>query len=462
MPEESEQRRDQLRRRAGTAVFFLVAAALAIGVPLLLAWLAILRDPRGWGWSEWVAQLTQILTGVIFFGLAWFVGRGGDRRAQASANAELITSMGALSMSSARSYAGNDAQALHIGADARAALQHYPRARYQEQVKLVQKIIDSYSDLSFGTFCRAQGLPRSTWNGLCDSAADVVLDTRALAESYARRSPARRQDLEQMLEHVEFAVSLGRQARSQGRDHDGMIVPGHPRILEKIWIGPDGTVCPTRDRILRLKRLYRRELTVVHDWGVLLVQPERVHCSATLYDVADSGEWYAPWYLQRVGETGALEPVNVHGQALGDEAARYDQVPDRPDTATYPQPLRHSKLPGGLREPAIENQVTLLENSPSVTLCVLSYELICDDAGHRRRIVLDGNHRLAAARRIADRNHDLRLRVLEFLIRENERVEDEVRRPVEYPDWAWQGFTPDIEVARSAWGGGPQDRAHRR
>ncbi|MFI5955722.1 hypothetical protein [Cryptosporangium sp. NPDC051539] len=433
-------------------VWLTVAAAIiSVGPPLLLAWLGIVREPDEWHWNDWVAQVSQIVTGLIFFGLAWFVGRSSENRSLVSANAELITSIGALSMSSARSYAGHDAQALRIAADARAALQHYPRADWREQQRLLASITDAYSDLTFGTFTRAQGLPRSIWDGLYVGAGDVLDDVEKLVERYPGKHPARA-ELEQMLDHICFVRNLGAAVRENGALQR---TTAGPRPLTEIWQKPggNGRYSPA-ERLMHLRRLYRRELTVVADWSVLEREPDAVVCGAVLRDIADSDTWLSPWYV--VEENGHLEAVNVLHQPLGNrDVALTGSFDASARVNLFPRPLFHSILPAGFRTAAIQSHVDVLESSLPVTVCVLTYELICAD-GVRRRVVLDGNHRLAAARVIAERlsadGEPAVVRVLDFEICERKAIDTPAASELEeLKDWKWNGFTPDIDNVRGAW-----------
>ncbi|MEV4282080.1 hypothetical protein [Actinoplanes xinjiangensis] len=436
------ERRD---RRRNTALFVTLAAVLSVGPPLGLGWLAGTLDPA-WHWGDWMAQTTQVVTAIIFFGLAMLVGRRGDRRAEALANSELITSMGALSMSSARSFAGHDAQALRIAADARAALQHYSRASRAEQSKLAAKITDSYSDLTFGTFARAHALPRSVWAGLKDGAADLVNDARALADGYGAHDTDRRAELQSMIHHITFAVSVGQAIIRQSQ-----LTGAHSRQLTRIA----GKDTDALDRLNRLRMLYRRELTVIAEWDVLLRAHQHVVCSVYIHDPTATSDWLAPWYLKRSDDRATLTPVNVRNDKLT-EPARHDRIDYSPGIPVYPRPVTFGGLPPGLRTKGIENQVRLLRKAIVPTVCVLTYELICGD-GRTRRLVLDGNHRLAGAHQIAKSDPSSSMRILEFRITENEVIDTECHRAFRADassdkdgDWVWKGFTPDVGTIRAA------------
>lgn len=435
-------------RHAKLVWLTLAAAIISVGPPLLLAWLGIVREPHEWHWNDWIAQLTQIVTGLIFFGLAWFIGRSSENRSLAIANAELITSMGALSMSSARSYAGHDAQALRIAADARAALQHYPRADRREQRKLIESITDAYSDLAFGTFTRAQALPRSIWDSLHVGATDVLTDTTSLIKSYHSRRPARN-ELQQMLDHICFVRNLGMAVRKYGTVR---ISSNGSRKLNEVWKRSDKSNYLLVERLAHLQLLYRRELTVIADWDVLINELDGVRCEAVLRDIAETDGWLSPWYVVRLDDR--LEPVNVRRERLSirDEAL-IGNLDESPGVNLYPKPLFHSDLPKGFRFGAIQSHVDVLHRSLPVTVCVLTYEVCCND-GQARRVVLDGNHRLASARVVAQQvstdEEPAVVRVLDFQISENQQITTPAIDK-RLPDWKWNGFTPDVDVIRNAW-----------
>jgi hypothetical protein len=104
-----------------------------------------------------------------------------------------------------------------------------------------------------------------------------------------------------------------------------------------------------------------------------------------------------------------------------------------------------------------------------VTVCVLLYEFAGDSTGDRPApLVLDGNHRLAGALRLAkesppDERAGCPIRVLAFVVTEREPIDtyvppDTVERA---PDWHWHGFTPDVENIRFEPGGDIEILLHR-
>lgn len=455
-------RRGGRSSRRALAATGLLAFVLPITIGIVAQWL----EPVQWRWDDWASLITSVLLGSLFFVLALIVGGEGTRRGRGVADAELLTSIGALQMSGARSFAGSDQQALRIAGDARAALQHYPNAGADEQKSLVATIEDTYSDLAFGTFCRADALPRSVWDQLGAGARAVAKEARDLALRLDRKSVAQRQQLNQLADNVCFALSIGHQIRKMHQPSLG----GKQRILRCSWDGKDAKSDeadspPEHDltRKERLRCLYRRELTVKKDWDLLFRSSSSVDCSVVLQDLAGTEQWCAPWYV--TDSPPPLRPVSVLLGPLG-EAAALDVLVDRPGLDRYPNPIRHGAVPRGMRSEGIANLCDLLRRSEIATVCVLVYDVIVDEHT-TTRLVLDGNHRLAAARALAkERRAGWRrltrsrpvtdIRVLAFVLSESEPLNDPAqdRDPEVPPDRRfpnWQGFIPDIGLVRGTW-----------
>lgn len=143
------------------------------------------------------------------------------------------------------------------------------------------------------------------------------------------------------------------------------------------------------------------------------------------------------------------------------ERARYDALQVEESTPRWPSALRHVNLPEGLRSTGIDNFCRLLVTQQSPTVCVLVYELCTDvPRGTTMRLVLDGNHRLAAARRLwlgdsscsVEWPNPRRFRVLTFLIRERQAVDVPTHTDTQAESsYGWRGFTPDIGLIRGTW-----------
>jgi hypothetical protein len=428
-------------RRRGPVVAAAAASVVPAAVSLLLAhWY------RGeWHSNDWGALFGSFWLSIVFFVLAWMVGRKGQQRAEAVANAELITSIGILAMSSARSFAGHDQQALRMAADARAAMQHYSSAGDVEQKLLIAEIKDAYSDLAFGTVARADALPRSTWTGLCEGAQAVVEEATVLARNVGHRSGDKQDAIDEMASHISFVRGLGMEIRKRP-SFDIRAGKGH--VLH-LWPAADGV--DQKIRVERIRELYNRELTVVRDWELLGRNAHKLECYISINVISDTDLWYTPWYVEVSQDGGLLKPVNVLHNRLGEaESARRDVIQFRPEIEIYPEPIRHCNVPDEMRTAAINNLVRLLEVERFLTVCVLRYDLDLHD--ETRSIVLDGNHRLAAARKIyADRGSSGSrggfIHVLSFVIKEIEPIIDAASSVDSGREgWNWHGFTPDISL----------------
>jgi hypothetical protein len=283
-----------------------------------------------------------------------------------------------------------------------------------------------------------------------------------------KKDDVQRLELRGLAAHVRFVRRIGQAVRVPAAARSARLPDGYRR-LDEIWWDRDEFAeteveLGPKERLERLRCLYNRELTVLKKWEVLLDSAEHLACSAELVeDLTLVDDWLAPWYVvpetdvSRDSTAGAatLRPVNVLGEDLT-EAAAADQLIDRGTFPVYPDPLRHGHLPKGLRTVAIQTLCELLGRQSPVTVCVLAYDAVSPD-GKTLRLVLDGNHRLAAARRIfadwrrpaTDAQHPP-VRVLVFAISElvkvDTRVQDADVKPGQRKFLPWWGFTPDITL----------------
>ncbi len=422
----------------------LVAVALLLsgaGLPTIVGLIADRADPSQWHADDDAALVMSVALATWFFALAYMIDRDGQRRGRAVADAALITSIGELQLSSSRSFAGSDSHALRVSCDARAALQHYTRAGDNEQTALTNAILEAYSDLAFGTFCRSHELPRSVWKELHKGAGELVAACQAVADSCrGHHAPGQREALRNIADHVSFVAGLGDVIRGEvpfgGVDAPTGVLAGNINLQQ-------------------LRTLYKRELTVVHRWDLLSKKNASFRLEALSPHTTD--DWMAPWYVER--ERGRhARPVNVEGRALS-EWARQDRLIVNSRTRSYSQgglvAVRHGSLPKGMRTHAIKRLQKMFESAAINTICVLAYEF--ESGGGRSRFVLDGNHRLAALRRAQARASMLRpedefwrsSRVIAFVICEQLPVVTETAfGGDEYTDWNWWGFTPDIGLIR--------------
>lgn len=440
-------------RAAMVAIASLLSAALVAGATSQL-------DSQNWSLTDWGNLLIAIILGLYFLFLAQHLNRDAERRATDLANAALITTTGLLAMSSARSVLGSESSALRVAADARAALQHYRGGEDQTREGLEESVVRAYNDLAFSTFLHADVLSRSVWDRLREGASSVVKEADRLAST--EEGSSRAMHLRSLADHVAFVEQLGVALHK----HAGLDLAVHPQLeLPEVWKPVEtlarGRAIPrrrsavdeTKYRLGRLETLYRTELTVMHDWKLLHKHAGHVLCSVELVDAENTGHWLAPWFVGRRTD-GALGPVNVFGADL-DERARYDKLTITKSTPLWPRALAHGELPEGMRTTGITSLTEVLIKQPSPTICVLAYDFI-DHKGTEQRLVLDGNHRLAAARRLStatttNKEQHRRYRVLTFLIREKFPVDGLTKDEKAKDTSTWRGFTPDIGLIRGTW-----------
>lgn len=433
----------------------------------LAAFIASQKDPENWTLAAWVNFGISILLGFTFLFLSQHVNYKAQKRAEAVANSGLLTSTGVLAMNSVRSLLGSEPSALRVAADARAALQYYPAATDTKNVKkaLLDSVIDAYIDLAFSTFLHSGNLARSVWTRLCEGTAAVVKEANELA--FTKSDGLKDRELACVADHVGFVELLGRALRKDAeKDLD---FPG-TRRLTVVWdrtklpysTRPRETRLGSEETVYRLNRfatLYKHELTVMHDWEMLRNNAEKISCEVDLVNVAATDEWLAPWYIEQ-GTDPQPKPISVLGGNLN-ERARYDSPKADRSTPRWPNPLAHGRMPEGMRSTSIDNLCRLLMTQPSSIICVLAYELCIDmKSGKTMRLILDGNHRLAAARRISlerdsfpeSHSPSQQFKVLTFLISEQKPVDDwSTTGDQKYEPARWRGFTPDIGLIRGTW-----------
>ncbi|KUM36236.1 hypothetical protein [Arthrobacter sp. EpRS71] len=444
-----------MKSKARTTRGLLWVLLLLLLMSITVAFTVSVIDSANWTLTDWGNLAVSLLLGIYFFFLAQHVNRRADTRAEAVANAALITSTGLLAMSSARSLAGSESAALRVAADARAALQHYPLADTKKQEGLEKSVVGAYNDLAFSTFLHSDRLARSVWDRLREGASQVVNETDQLAEG------PERDRLSAVAGHVRFVEQLGEAVRrTSGQELEREFLDLWDTTQLKRSRTPDASHNDAGQTIYRLQRfemLYQTELTVMHDWALLRRRAADLHCEAELTNVANTSDWLAPWYVTRQPD-GRLSPVNVMGGDLA-ERARYDRVEGGDTVPEWPRSLAHGRLPQGLRTAGIDNLCHVVERQPSPKICVLAYEFIDPANGRSQRLVLDGNHRLAAARRLA-LEKDLSpaaggppkdFQVLTFLIKELKPIDDLVSAGSSATPHQWRGFTPDLGLLRGSW-----------
>ena len=449
---------------------------LAIAPPLVVA--TRLERTRGdiWDADDWTALWATLSSAVLFFLIALVIGVRDKERASALADAELNRTVGALAASGSRSFAGDETHALRVPSEALGALKHYQAAGRKERKRLALAIRRAFADIVFGTACHADALPRSIWTRLCIGMNDLVFELPRRIE--IEPCQKLKDELRATLWLVEFARELGTLLRKES----WKLSPGDSLDLSKCFDALDAdTEGRTHDsadqRLTVSERLYEEELTVISSWDVLRRNPGKGESAQVkadvkicLEDVKNGEAWYSPWYLlQQPTDVGVMGPVDVNRGELG-EASRRDRPKRVASLPEWPMPLLHRQLPEGLRERGIQRAKELLQDQGTpVTVCVLLYEFADVSVGDQpARLVLDGNHRLAGALRLAkdsppDEREACPIRVLAFVITERERIDTFVPPGTfkKAKKWHWHGFTPDVENIRFKPGDNLDDLLHR-
>lgn len=407
----------------------------AVVAPVGIGWAARTANPPQWQADDWGATANSIILAMLFFGLAWQLNRAADARSAAVANGALLATIGQLTMTSSRTFGGSDELALRVATDALAALEHFPLADLDEQTELLRAIGDAYTNLAFGTLNRTPTLPRSQWEELQSGAVRVVRALNRIDVGQRREGNELECERRRVRRHIVFVLQLAKALRRCAPGHDRDVVLFESATLADI------------------KYLYRKELTVIHSWDVLESAPGSVACSIHLIDAADPriDSWYVPWYVGD-DQDGNPMPINVEGKQL-EEASRWDRIEEHTRLPRHPWPLQYGQLPAGLRAEAISRLAAVLEQTTFPVASCLAYDVLVD--GRLHRAVVDGNHRVAAALRMAspwphqttEARIPGRVYLLMYLITEKRPVDSE--RSTEDRTWRWRGFTPDVARLRA-------------
>jgi hypothetical protein len=438
--------RRNTRSRFTKRRWLLLGLLAAIVIPILIGIASYILDPEQWRWDDWGGTANSVVLAAIFFLLAWLVNREAEARSTAVANAALLTTVGQLTMTSTRTFGGFDEQALRIATDALSALQHYPLAGESQRSELLAAIADAYTNLSFGSLSRAPVLPRSTWDKILEGAEGVgkrleelPWSSQPLPSDPHDPGLAMARDPRRVSTHIEFVMNVAKALRRRGTEN-----------VKRDCIDASVT-------IEDLEFLYRHELTVIKDWKVLEDQQGDLECSVKLHDASSIAHWYTPWYIK--GDVGKPVPTNVVEHELQETAAWNQIVEDRrlPELPRHPRPLTYAQLPGGFRTSPIGRMADILAKSPLPLVTCLVYELKVDDGGPFCTVV-DGNHRVAAARLFSQRSAEKQnpagenqapALLLTYLIKEKQPITTHTLTDRGKELWVWHGFTPDIALLRA-------------
>jgi hypothetical protein len=232
-------------------------------------------------------------------------------------------------------------------------------------------------------------------------------------------------------------------------DHLGA-VKGHVALclnLERQWRRFEGHASGEALPQGCLQALYRRDLLVHHNWsapGAELMQGS-VEAHSSVFDLS---EYYSPWYISR--EDGGLLDVDYTGTPRAPHILQQDE----PQLPAWPKPIQHKQVLGtGFRSRSIAHMREVLKMSSPRGMALLAYEL-----PDGRRLILDGNHRLAAALQLArdGKWHIPDLLpplVVVFVLHEmsgHPPQGESQRRTSSGALQQWTGFNPDVELLRRA------------
>ena len=134
-------------------------------------------------------------------------------------------------------------------------------------------------------------------------------------------------------------------------------------------------------------------------------------------------------------------------------ASDSDHVSAPSGLPTWPSPLKHNLLShASIRQKNIMRMKTLINQSPSTTFAIFVYEL-----ADERRIILDGNHRVAAA---LEHSGEPAMNLLPrmqpsavvFVMKELKGCKPVTGGLAGNSGNTWKGFNPDVELLRASQG----------
>jgi hypothetical protein len=410
-------------------------AVFGIGLALLAFIIGVIahaRDPQQWQADDWGATALAVLLGSGFLILAQWLQRSADRRSAALADSALRAHIGSMISSSLLSFA-TGGQAIDVGRHALAAMPLFDIATPRGRTEFLDALERSYGSITLNVFPDNGALPLATCTRLHEDGEQLV---RELGEAAGR--PSNGDVRARLLEVRDFV--------------------GRCMELER-WYRDESTAkpAPALDVAL-LERLYRQELRVYRAWSDPTVAQDDPMVTVTLreVEVTELSRAFSPWYLRRREDTDEYLEVDYSAKVRPDAQPFRSERP----LAEYSVPLRHATVLGlgdKLHHNAITKMRDLLDaEARRPTITVFLYRLA--RGGHT--VVLDGNHRLAAALRLAReraRVGDPIPRAFVFELQEGTRTpeahqppESGAKVPEAQRDKEWTGFNPDVHFIRQA------------
>lgn len=376
---------------------------------------AIVRDHHEWGWDDWASMTASFAVGLVLFVGAHLLEARQAQLARGLADLALQEKVGQIRASSLRSFISSDLS-LVLAPEALAGLHLFPFADRDQMLMFLDAVEAGYSALTLHVFPNSRLLPEAACKRV---QADGLALARALGDlvsSQPDEGVARR--LQAVSDHVRVCLDFQRAWRA------GKVPPAIP---------PE-----------RVEVIYRGHLQVDHAWSDPTVSQLRV--TVEYADLAAAMEWHAPWYLKE--QDGLYFEVGYHTR-------RHQGQPFRAKSPlTQARPLQHGVLATlPLRRDGIRRMQQVLLNTRPEAIVVLAYRLASGAV-----VVLDGNHRLAAAIRLSRLGRLPSLeRVIAFVLTEGHGEST----PASHERWSpphvdrWEGFNPDVQMLRKAMQGHP-------
>jgi hypothetical protein len=389
---------------------------LVVGVCVATGVIAKNAAPAQWQPADWANVVLAGGLGFAFFFLAVLLGRGQARQARALADSALHDHIGNIVAGGLLSRTGGAGRSVEVGRHALAALPLIDIASADMQARFLSAIEQAYSGLALNVFPNNDALPRV----LCDQLHE---------------------DGRELVAWLGEASGRWRNIRNQAALGDVKDLIARCLELEK-WYRKDGD--PPVISVEELRRLYERELQVYSCWKDPRVKESDV--CVYICPVNELRDAFSVWYVkdkpQRYTEVDyAGQQRTGLGECLHFECAC--------DLELHPTPLQHdvvSKLPQ-MRRDGVKKMQRLMRALETSTITVFVHRLATGE-----RVVLDGNHRLAAALRWQGERVP---RAIVFELRERPgagAVKPEKHQPpgeaLDHGQKEWIGLSPDIQNVR--------------
>ena len=398
----------------------------ASGASLAAAVVAQRLEPSEWQYDDWAALSMAVFLAVLFFFLAQLVQRREmamearlreRERALSAAQADgaLVERTGLISINAMKTRDVTSRTADHwtISNDALAALPLFELASPERRREFLSSVRGGYSALALNAFNRGADVPRAVSAHLLSGAEQLE---HRLLEIAARADDDLAGEMRETARHLALC---GEWANAWRR-------PDTDRVEASVSF---------------LRDVYEPELLVHRNWtaaGTDQLRAKIVRCDLDWLSLC-----HAPLYVRRRAE-GHIE-VNYQGH---DE--NLAQLGDR-DWRSWPVPLSHATVAtlDALRRRPIDRMRRCLDLAAWPGFSVLVYEI-----SPAHRVVLDGNHRTAAALRARRAGSTADVSVTAFVLVETPDATRAMVAPV-YDDEGrltnrTELFNPDAALLRTA------------